>query len=186
MSAVAMLREAASQTMNFDMAQLPYAQSVLIDLFSRCGAEASVEDVLEGVSRVGPDGVMDAVMRRIALRLLGRLPSDRLVSDVQNELAQDLDTDELAECRVLYETLSQELRRDAAAVRGLGIIAISQTQGEVFAQDLEAKADKAEQLERRVAVLEAQVRATMSGSVRWVHAMSSTPRFHRIGLGERA
>ncbi|KXV51165.1 hypothetical protein AD945_00625 [Gluconobacter albidus] len=186
MSAVVMLREAASQTMNFDMAQLPYAQSVLIDLFSRCGAETSVEDVLEGMSRVGPDGVMDAVVRRIAIRLLGRLPSDRLVSDVQNELAQDLDTDALAECRVFYETLSQELRRDAAAVRGLGIIAISQTQGEVFARDLEAKAAKAEQLERRIAALEAQVRASMAGSVRWVHAMSSTPRPHHIGLGERA
>lgn len=186
MSAVVMLREAASQTMNFDMAQLPYVQSVLIDLFSRCGAEGTVEDALEGMLRVGPDGVMDAVARRIAIRMLGRLPSDRLLSDVRNELAQDLDTDELAECRVLYETLSQELRRDAAAVRGVGIIAISRTQGEAFAQDLEAKADKAEQLERRVSSLEAQVRAMVSGSVRWVNAMPSTPRPHHVGLGERA
>ena len=186
MNAVAMLREAASQTMNFDMARLPSAQSVLINLFARCGAEVTVEDALEGLLRVGPDGVMDAVVRRIAIRLLGRLPSDRLLSDVRNELAQDLDTDELAECRVLYETLSQELRRDAAAVRGLGIIAISQTQGEAFAQDLEAKADKAQQLERRNAALEAQLRAMMSGSVRWVHAVPSMPRPRHIDLGERA
>lgn len=186
MSAVAMLREAASQTMNFDMNRLPYAQSVLINLFSRCGAEVTVEHALDGVLRAGPDGVMDAVVRRIAIRLLGRLPSDQLVSEVRDELSQDLDTDELAECWVLYETLSQELRRDAAAVRGLGIIAISQTQGEVFAQDLEAKADKAEQMERRIAALEAQVRASVAGAVRWVHAMPSTPRPHHIGLGEQA
>ncbi|MBF0858823.1 hypothetical protein HKD24_06295 [Gluconobacter sp. LMG 31484] len=169
MNAVAMLRESASQVTNFDIAQLPYVQSVLIDLFSRCSVEATVEDALEGMLRVGPDGVMDAVARRIAIRLLGRLPSDRLLSDVRNELAQDLDTDELAECRVLYETLSQELRRDAAAVRGLGIVAISQTQGEAFAQDLEAKADRAEQLERRNAALEAQIRAMVTGKFRMLH-----------------
>ena len=186
MNAVAMLREAASQTMNFDMAQLPYVQSVLIDLFSRCGAEGTVEDALEGMLRVGPDGVMDAVARRIAIRLLGRLPSDRLLSDVRNELAQDLDTDELAECRVLYETLSQELRRDAAAVRGLGIIAISQTQGEAFAQDLEAKADKAERMERRIAFLESQFRVMASGAAQPINYRIYAPRLHPTGLGEQA
>lgn len=184
MNAVVMLREAASQTMNFDMNRLPYAQSVLINLFSRCGAEVTVEDALEGMLRVGPDGVMDAVVRRITIRLLGRLPSDRLVSEVRDELSQDLDTDELAECQVRYETLSQELRRDADAVRGLGIIAISQTQGEAFALDLEAKADKAEQLERRNAALEAQVRAMVNGKFRMLH-ISRGLLSHGTGTGER-
>ena len=184
MNAIAMLREAASQTMGFDMNRLPYAQSILISLFGRCGAEVTVEDALEGMLRVGPDGVMDAVDRRIAIRLLGRLPADRLLSEVRDELAQDLDADALAECRGLYETLSQELRRDAAAVRGLGIIVISKTQGETFAQDLEAKADKAEQLERRISALEAQIRASVAHQVRWVHTMASTPRPPHVALGE--
>ncbi|EHH67589.1 hypothetical protein [Gluconobacter morbifer] len=157
MNAVAMLREAASQTMGFDMGWLPKAQAVLINLFSRCGDETTVEDCMEGINRVGPDGVMGACERRIALRLLARLPADRLISDVRNELVQDLDQNAVEDCLAVSETLSMELFRDAAAIRGLGFVSISRTQGEEFARNLEAKAEKARQLENENAVLRARL-----------------------------
>jgi len=158
MNAVVLLREAASQTMNFDMNRLPLVQSALVNLFTRCADGLTVEQCLDGMSRVGPDAVMDAVMCRIALRFLARMPHDRLVREVYDELAQDLDGAAVTEAARIYDPLSTKLRREAEAMRGLGFVAITRTQGEDFARDLEESALQALRLEQRCAALEAQVR----------------------------
>ncbi|GBR09426.1 hypothetical protein [Gluconobacter frateurii] len=158
MNAVVMLREAASQTMNFDMNRLPLVQSALVNLFTRCADGLTVEQCLDGMSRVGPDAVMDAVMCRIALRFLARMPHDRLVREVYDELAQDLDGAAVTEAARIYDPLSTKLRREAEAMRGLGFVAITRTQGEEFARDLEESALQALRLEQRCAALEAQIR----------------------------
>ncbi|MBS0995824.1 hypothetical protein [Gluconobacter cerinus] len=162
MNAVVMLREAASQTMNFDMNRLPLVQSALVNLFTRCADGLTVEQCLDGMSRVGPDAVMDVVMCRIALRFLARMPHDRLVREVYDELAQDLDGAAVTEAARIYEPLSTELRRDAEAMRGLRVVMIDRMQGEELARDLDDKADKALRLEQRNAALEAQIRTMMN------------------------
>lgn len=161
MNAVVMLREAASQTMNFDMNRLPLVQSALVNLFTRCADGLTVEQCLDGMSRVGPDAVMDVVMCRIALRFLARMPHDRLVREVYDELAQDLDSAAVTEAARIYEPLSTKLRREAEAMRGLGFVAITRTQGEDFARDLEESALQAVRLEQRCVALEAQIRMMM-------------------------
>ncbi|MBR0559522.1 hypothetical protein [Neokomagataea anthophila] len=177
MTAVLLLRDAASQTMNFDMQRLPLMQSALVNLFTRCGDQLTVEQCLDGVSRVAPDGIMDAEMCRIAVRFLARLPHDRLVRDVYAELVQDMDTDALDEVARVYDPVSTELQRDAQAVRSRGAFLINFEQAQELARDLEEKSRKVLRLEQHNAALEAALRQAVNGTLPvWECNMPSRPR----------
>ena len=168
------------------MKRLALVQSALVKLFTRCADGLTVEQCLDGMSRVGTDAVMDVVMCRIALRFLARMPHDRLIREVYDELAQDLDGAAVTEAARIYEPLSTELRREAEAMRGLRFVMINRDQGEEFARDLDEKAAKALRLEQRCAALEAQVLAMAEGRIPlWRHQMASAPRQHHV-VGERA
>nr|WP_294915391.1 hypothetical protein [uncultured Neokomagataea sp.] len=161
--ACALLKEAARNTMGFDMQRLPLVQSMLLSVFRHRVPGLSVRHIYEGAEDWRRVPGMCERDRRVCQRFLALLPHDRLVRDVYAELAQDMDTDALDEAARVYDPVSMELQHDAQAVRSRGAFVINFEQAQELARDLDEKAGKVLRLEQRCAALEDALRMAING-----------------------